>query len=143
VAGSNVHRSSQTLNDKRKVYSKDTNPAKKTKGKNRRKKNPQVRVEWKKTPRAKKPSPSSWEDNAAFLFSPFIFFLFSLTNPGFSDFFFSAGRTEEDLMDILKAVNLAFIVEREGGWDARKEWKDVFSGGEKQRVCIPHRRPAR
>lgn len=45
------------------------------------------------------------------------------------------GRTDEELMDILKVVRLAYIPEREGGWETIKEWKDVFSGGEKQRVC--------
>lgn len=45
-----------------------------------------------------------------------------------------AGRTEEELMKILEVVHLAYIPSREGGWDTQKEWKDVFSGGEKQRV---------
>lgn len=45
-----------------------------------------------------------------------------------------AGRTEEELMKILEVVHLAYIPGREGGWDTKKEWKDVFSGGEKQRV---------
>ncbi|KAL1917272.1 uncharacterized protein VTP21DRAFT_4928 [Calcarisporiella thermophila] len=47
-----------------------------------------------------------------------------------------AGRTDEELLDILKAVHLEYIPEREGGFDTVKEWKDVFSGGEKQRVGI-------
>ena len=47
-----------------------------------------------------------------------------------------AGRTDEELLEILKIAHLAFIVSREGGWETRKEWKDVFSGGEKQRVCL-------
>ncbi|KAG0283008.1 hypothetical protein BGZ96_012622, partial [Linnemannia gamsii] len=45
-----------------------------------------------------------------------------------------AGRTDEELMTILKHVHLAYIPDREGGWDTIKEWKDVFSGGEKQRM---------
>lgn len=45
-----------------------------------------------------------------------------------------SGRTNDDLMDILKHVHLAYLPEREGGWTTRKEWKDVLSGGEKQRM---------
>ena len=37
-------------------------------------------------------------------------------------------------MEILTAVNLAYLPAREGGWRTRKEWRDVLSGGEKQRV---------
>lgn len=48
--------------------------------------------------------------------------------------FVEAGRTTEELMGILEAVNLAYIPAREGGWFTRKEWRDVLSGGEKQRV---------
>ncbi|KAI8099738.1 ABC transporter transmembrane region 2-domain-containing protein [Halteromyces radiatus] len=47
-----------------------------------------------------------------------------------------AGRTDDELMEILKVVHLAYIPDREGGWETQKEWKDVFSGGEKQRVCM-------
>jgi len=42
--------------------------------------------------------------------------------------------TDEDLEVILQMVKLEYIPAREGGWETRKEWKDVFSGGEKQRV---------
>ncbi|CEG69260.1 hypothetical protein RMATCC62417_05363 [Rhizopus microsporus] len=45
-----------------------------------------------------------------------------------------AGRTDDELLDILKIVHLAYIPDREGGWETVKEWKDVFSGGEKQRI---------
>lgn len=46
----------------------------------------------------------------------------------------AAGRTDEELMDILRHVHLAYLPAREGGWTTRKEWKDVLSGGEKQRM---------
>jgi ATP-binding cassette subfamily D (ALD) long-chain fatty acid import protein len=48
--------------------------------------------------------------------------------------FIASGRTDADLMKILEAVHLAYLPEREGGWTTRKEWKDVLSGGEKQRM---------
>ncbi|BGP43027.1 ATP-binding cassette long-chain fatty acid transporter pxa1 [Rhodotorula kratochvilovae] len=48
--------------------------------------------------------------------------------------FAKSGRTEADLMDILRKVHLAYLPDREGGYDVRKEWKDILSGGEKQRM---------
>lgn len=53
-----------------------------------------------------------------------------------------SGRTDDELMKILEVVRLAYIPGREGGWETVKEWKDVFSGGEKQRVsyqCLSQR----
>ena len=44
------------------------------------------------------------------------------------------GIKDEDLMQFLSLSYLEYIPSREGGWDTVKEWKDVFSGGEKQRV---------
>ncbi|KAJ7151099.1 ABC transporter transmembrane region 2-domain-containing protein [Mycena filopes] len=48
--------------------------------------------------------------------------------------FLASGKTLEDLMEILEMVFLAYLPEREGGWGTRKEWRDVLSGGEKQRM---------
>ncbi|EGD98612.1 peroxisomal ABC transporter [Trichophyton tonsurans CBS 112818] len=47
-----------------------------------------------------------------------------------------SGRTDNHLMEILEAVHLGYLPAREGGWNGRKEWKDVLSGGEKQRMAI-------
>ncbi|KAJ2744638.1 ATP-binding cassette long-chain fatty acid transporter pxa1 [Coemansia sp. BCRC 34301] len=46
------------------------------------------------------------------------------------------GRTDDELMEVLHAVHLAYLPKREGGFGARKEWKDVLSGGEKQRINL-------
>lgn len=40
----------------------------------------------------------------------------------------------QEIHEILKTVHLGYLIEREGGLHVRKEWKDVLSGGEKQRM---------
>ncbi|KAK4691243.1 hypothetical protein P7C71_g5713, partial [Lecanoromycetidae sp. Uapishka_2] len=47
-----------------------------------------------------------------------------------------SGHKDHELHQILDDVRLAYLPEREGGWDVRKEWKDVLSGGEKQRMAF-------
>jgi ATP-binding cassette subfamily D (ALD) long-chain fatty acid import protein len=46
------------------------------------------------------------------------------------------GRRDQELHKILEDAKLDYLPEREGGWDTRKDWKDVLSGGEKQRMGI-------
>ncbi|KAL0958420.1 hypothetical protein HGRIS_000560 [Hohenbuehelia grisea] len=50
--------------------------------------------------------------------------------------FATSGRSLTELEEILKMVHLAYLPAREGGWRARKEWRDVLSGGEKQRMAM-------
>ncbi|RKP07988.1 ABC transporter transmembrane region 2-domain-containing protein [Thamnocephalis sphaerospora] len=45
------------------------------------------------------------------------------------------GITDDDLLEILKIVQLGHVVEREGGWETEREWKDALSGGDKQRIA--------
>lgn len=47
-----------------------------------------------------------------------------------------AQRTDHELQRILEDAKLGHLLAREGGWDTRKEWKDVLSGGEKQRMGL-------
>lgn len=47
-----------------------------------------------------------------------------------------AGESDASLQKVLDDAHLGYLPSREGGWDARKEWKDVLSGGEKQRMAM-------
>ncbi|KAL7749365.1 hypothetical protein RI367_005236 [Sorochytrium milnesiophthora] len=46
------------------------------------------------------------------------------------------GFTDDKIMQLLDVVYLAYLVEREGGFNAVQDWADVLSGGEKQRVAM-------
>ena len=48
----------------------------------------------------------------------------------------ASGRRDRDLLTLLDDAKLSYLPDREGGWDTRKSWKDVLSGGEKQRMAI-------
>ena len=44
--------------------------------------------------------------------------------------------TDGDLLSVLESVRLGYLLDREGGWDAVRDWSDVLSGGEKQRLAL-------
>jgi len=46
------------------------------------------------------------------------------------------GVTDDDLQGILDVVGVGALVDREGGWDAEREWRDALSGGDKQRIAM-------
>mmetsp|Transcript_15281 Transcript_15281/g.16987 ORF Transcript_15281/g.16987 Transcript_15281/m.16987 type:complete len:422 (-) Transcript_15281:96-1361(-) len=43
--------------------------------------------------------------------------------------------TDADLAHLMKEVHLEYLIDREG-WDSVHDWKDLLSGGEKQRVAM-------
>ena len=45
------------------------------------------------------------------------------------------GITDDDLLEILAVVQMEHIVEREGGWDAAREWREALSGGDQQKIA--------
>ncbi|KPJ18353.1 ATP-binding cassette sub-family D member 3 [Papilio machaon] len=46
------------------------------------------------------------------------------------------GRSDDELARFLQLVQLAYLADREDGWDAVEDWMDVLSGGEKQRIAM-------
>jgi ABC-type uncharacterized transport system fused permease/ATPase subunit len=48
----------------------------------------------------------------------------------------ATGGSDEQLIEVLGQVRLAYLVEREGGFDKVNDWNDVLSGGEKQRMAM-------
>ena len=44
-------------------------------------------------------------------------------------------KSDEDLLDGLAVVQMEHIVEREGGWDAAREWREALSGGDQQKIA--------
>jgi ATP-binding cassette subfamily D (ALD) long-chain fatty acid import protein len=47
----------------------------------------------------------------------------------------TGGVTDHDLLKILSVVHMDNTVEREGGWDVAREWRDALSGGDKQKMA--------
>lgn len=47
----------------------------------------------------------------------------------------SRGISDEDLLQILAMVNMESVVEREGGWDVAREWREALSGGDQQKIA--------
>lgn len=45
------------------------------------------------------------------------------------------GVTDDDLLSVLSVMQMDHIVEREGGWDAAKEWREALSGGDQQKIA--------
>ncbi|KAF9569847.1 hypothetical protein CPC08DRAFT_623449 [Agrocybe pediades] len=45
------------------------------------------------------------------------------------------GITDDDLARILDVVLMRHLVEREGGWDSVKEWREALSGGDQQKIA--------
>merc|ERR1712137_603062 len=57
----------------------------------------------------------------------------------------NSSESDDHLKELMSMVNLEYLIEREGGWDSEREWADVLSGGEKQRVAMArlfYHRPA-
>ncbi|KAF8786587.1 ATP-binding cassette sub-family D member 3-like [Argiope bruennichi] len=46
------------------------------------------------------------------------------------------GVTDLDLQYFLELVQLTYLLEREGDWNSIKDWMDILSGGEKQRIAM-------
>ncbi|TFY63241.1 hypothetical protein EVJ58_g3366 [Rhodofomes roseus] len=45
------------------------------------------------------------------------------------------GMTDDDLFAILAIVQMDNVVEREGGWDIARDWRDALSGGDQQKIA--------
>ena len=50
--------------------------------------------------------------------------------------FFTQGRNDSELLQLLRTVHLEYLIDRAGALDAVRDWQDVLSGGEKQRIAM-------
>lgn len=46
------------------------------------------------------------------------------------------GKSDQNLKKHLERVQLAYLLNRDDGWDTVADWIDVLSGGEKQRIAV-------
>lgn len=46
------------------------------------------------------------------------------------------GVSDDDLLEMMSIVQIGGVVEREGGFDVEKDWKDCLAGGDKQRIAM-------
>lgn len=56
--------------------------------------------------------------------------------PSSYDEMIESGYNDDHLYHILREVKLDYLLTREGNFNVKKDWKGVFSGGEKQRMSI-------
>lgn len=59
-----------------------------------------------------------------------------ITYPESSETTANNKRSDEELHDLLKRVNIDFLFEREGGFDEVRNWDDILSLGEQQRLAF-------
>ncbi|CCM00319.1 uncharacterized protein FIBRA_02349 [Fibroporia radiculosa] len=45
------------------------------------------------------------------------------------------GVTDADLLAVLSLVHMDNVVEREGGWEAARDWRESLSGGDQQKIA--------
>lgn len=45
------------------------------------------------------------------------------------------GISDTNLLAILAVVGMDSVVEREGGWDVTREWREALSGGDQQKIA--------
>jgi ATP-binding cassette subfamily D (ALD) protein 3 len=50
--------------------------------------------------------------------------------------FHAQGRDDSELLQLLRTVHLEYLIDRAGAFDAIRDWQDVLSGGEKQRIAM-------
>ena len=50
--------------------------------------------------------------------------------------FRAKNKTDAELVEILKILEIDAVIQRPNGWDSVEEWRDVFSGGLQQRIAM-------
>ena len=47
-----------------------------------------------------------------------------------------SSQSDAELLKLLESVNLSYLHDREGGFEAVNDWYDILSGGERQRISV-------